>query len=85
MCCGKKVVSAPDDLTGDSSICCSLKRGVSGRKLVLVLSARYLSHRKEKRLGEEGAKPRQIRYMTLHGSNLILPHCDLNQALRAAG
>ena len=51
---------------------------------MLVLSARYLSHWKEKRLGDEGAKPKQIQYKALHGSNPVLPYCDLKQALRAA-
>jgi hypothetical protein len=84
MCCGKKAASAPDGLTGDPSICFSLKRGVSGRKMVLVLSARYLSHWKEKRLGDEGAKQKEVRYKPLHGSNPVLFYCNLKQALRAA-
>ena len=52
--------------------------------MVLVPSARYLSHRKEKRLGDQGAKPKRIRYKPLQGSNPVLPCGDLKQALRAA-
>ncbi len=70
MFCGKKVVSAPDGLTVDPSVIFSLKSGVSERR--------------GKRLGDEGAKPKQIWCKPLHGSNPVLPYCDLKQALRAA-
>jgi hypothetical protein len=60
-CCGKKVVNATDGLTVDLSVIFSLKSGASERKMVLVPSARCPCHRKEKRLGDEDAKPKQIR------------------------